>query len=214
MCFSSEASFIGAAILAAIGVANITQVSSKSQIPLAALPLFFSLQQFSEGLLWVSLKGGDPLFGQIGMYLFLFFALIFWPLWFPFSIFMVEQQPWRKKVIGAFMFAGIGLSIVNFITGFQHLISVKIVGFSLQYVGNVPSQNFFYMAITLIPCFISSFPKLWQFGLLLASTAIIAEYFYLENFLSIWCFASAISSLWLFKIFRNQPQEIKETLEK
>lgn len=214
MCFSPEASFIGAAVLAIIGTANITQARFKSQIPLAALPLFFALQQFSEGLLWLSLKGGNPLFGVIGMYLFLFFALIFWPLWFPFSIFMVEQQPWRKKVIGAFMFAGIGLSIVNFIMGFQTPISVKVMGYSLQYIGNVPSQNAVYLAITLIPCFISSFPKLWQFGLLLASTAIVAQYFYLENFLSTWCFASAISSLWLFKIFRNQPETVKETIEK
>lgn len=111
------------------------------------------------------------------------------------------------------MFAGIGLSIVNFISGAQDPITVKITGFSLQYFGNVPSQNLFYMAITLIPAFISSFPKLWQFGLLLAVTAIIAEYFYVEVFLSLWCFASAISSIWLYKIFRNQPQEVKENFK-
>ncbi len=211
MCFSSEASFTAAAVLGCIGVANFSQVRSKPQILLAALPLFFALQQFSEGLLWLSLSGGDPFYGEVGLYLFLFFALIFWPLWFPLSIFVLEEQPWRKKLIGVFMFTGFALSIVNFITGYLNPVSVKNVGFSLQYSGNVPSQNILYLAITLVPCFISSFPKLWQFGLLLALTAIIAQYFYVEVFLSLWCFASAICSLWLFKIFRDQPQPLSKS---
>lgn len=209
MCFSPEASFAGAAVLASIGFANIFQVRSRAQLPLAMLPIFFALQQLSEGLLWLSLTGENPLFGQVGLYIFLFFALIFWPFWFPLSLFVIEEKPWRKGVIALFLCGGIILSAVNLITGSQGPIFVDIVGLSLQYEGDVPSQNFLYLAITLVPCFISSFPKLWQFGALLLVTAAFAAYFYSEVFLSLWCFSAALSSLWLFKIFRSQPLLLK-----
>ena len=50
MCFSTEASFIGGAIIVAIGVATIRKVHKPSQVVFASIPLFFGLQQIAEGL--------------------------------------------------------------------------------------------------------------------------------------------------------------------
>ena len=54
MCFSASASFGAGIVLAAIAVASIKQVQHKSQIVFACIPLFFSAQQFTEGLVWLS----------------------------------------------------------------------------------------------------------------------------------------------------------------
>ena len=53
MCFSASASFIAAAALATTGVATLRMASRPSELPFAAVPLLFGIQQFIEGLTWL-----------------------------------------------------------------------------------------------------------------------------------------------------------------
>ena len=75
MCFSAEASFTSSAVLALIGYASIKAAPSKSKLFLAAIPCFFALQQFSEGIIWLNLRGDiAPSFLTLAaQILFLFF---------------------------------------------------------------------------------------------------------------------------------------------
>ena len=43
MCFSTEASFIGGAVIIAIGVATVRKVHKPSQLVFACIPLFFGI---------------------------------------------------------------------------------------------------------------------------------------------------------------------------
>lgn len=56
MCFSASASFITSAVLFAGGVAAVKFSTNKRQLPFAIIPFIFSFQQFSEGILWLSLS--------------------------------------------------------------------------------------------------------------------------------------------------------------
>lgn len=51
MCFSPEASFAGGIIISAIGVATVKKIHNPSQLVFASIPLFFGVQQITEGVL-------------------------------------------------------------------------------------------------------------------------------------------------------------------
>ena len=59
MCFSPEASFAGGLIISSIGIATVTKVYKSSQLLFAAIPLFFGIQQFIEGALWLTIPNPD-----------------------------------------------------------------------------------------------------------------------------------------------------------
>ena len=91
MCFSASASFGAGIVLSVIGIASLKKVQHASQIPFAALPLIFAIQQFSEGILWLVLPNLEYLIlRQVITYVFLFFAQIVWPVWVPFAILLLD----------------------------------------------------------------------------------------------------------------------------
>ena len=51
MCFSTTASFVTAGVAGAIGIVSLTRANEPRELPLAATPIFFALQQSIEGLL-------------------------------------------------------------------------------------------------------------------------------------------------------------------
>jgi hypothetical protein len=205
MCFSAQASFSAAVLLGAIGIANVWQAPSKIYWLLAAVPFFFGLQQFFEGILWLTLTAGspNPHLENMASYGYLFFALLFWPIWIPFSIYVIEEIPTRKKFLFIIFLAGCVLASVNFFYGLSSGLDVKLDEYSIRYTGNIPSQKWIYLAIVVLPPFISSFKNLWQFGVAIALTALLALYFYQQTYVSVWCFFSAIVSVILFKIFKD-----------
>ena len=112
MCFSAEASFAGGIIISAIGVATIRKVHEPSQILFASIPLFFGIQQITEGLLWVTLPLTDFVnIRHIATYIFLVMAQVIWPMLIPLSVLFMEKSEKKKKILIAFLFTGVSLSI-------------------------------------------------------------------------------------------------------
>ena len=60
MCFSAEVSYAAAGILLPTGAVAINRAFQKDRqyLAIAALPLFFGLQQLFEGLVWTSATQG------------------------------------------------------------------------------------------------------------------------------------------------------------
>src|SRR5687767_3355250 len=100
MCFSAGASFGAAIILGAIGVVSLKKVRAPAQIIFAGIPLLFGLQQFFEGLLWLTLTHASySSWHTITTYVFLLFAQGLWPLWIPLSMFLIEPDKMRRKIL-------------------------------------------------------------------------------------------------------------------
>jgi hypothetical protein len=59
MCFSASASFGASLVLSVIGVATIKNTRHREQLPFASIPFVFAVQQFSEGVLWLTLPYSD-----------------------------------------------------------------------------------------------------------------------------------------------------------
>ena len=97
MCFSAPASFVTAGITGTIGIVALTRVSEPRELPLAATPLLFALQQSIEGLLWLNLPlAPDGSLSTVLTFLYLFFAEAFWPLYAPIAVWLIEPSEHRR----------------------------------------------------------------------------------------------------------------------
>ena len=154
MCFSAEASFTSALVLGGIGYTTIKSVSMRYQLFLAAIPLLFAIQQFSEGILWLNLGKQISLSALTlltAKRTFLIFAFLIWPVWIPLSLFLVEKVAWRRHLILFDLACGVVLSFLNLSIGLQQDPTVQVANHSLQYLGYVPSQYYIYPLIIILP---------------------------------------------------------------
>ena len=94
MCFSAGASFVASGGLAIVGVASL-KVAKKEERIIALIPLAFALQQAIEGVQWLSLQSGCPSL-PLG-YGFLFFAFIFWPVYVPLTVYLLDKK--KRKIL-------------------------------------------------------------------------------------------------------------------
>src|SRR5438445_11955235 len=100
MCFSATASFGAGAVLGTIGIIAVAKTKTNPQRLFATIPLIFAVQQFTEGLLWLSLK--DPALASrqfLLTHIYLVFAMAIWPLWVPLTIRLLEKDARRKKIM-------------------------------------------------------------------------------------------------------------------
>lgn len=97
MCFSATASFTAGTILVTAGVLTLRHVKSKSTLPFAFIPLLFGIQQIIEGIIWISF--GSPVLHNVVTYLFVMFSHVLWPVFVPTTIWLMEKDPERKKIL-------------------------------------------------------------------------------------------------------------------
>lgn len=219
MCFSAEASFTGAVLLGTATILNIFKIRGRWLLLwLALVPLFFAFQQLNEGFLWLSI-GSGRIFSHstsIEKYVFLFFALFFWPVWIPLCLFIPEQINWRKKVLGALLTAGILYDLILLYTFStiwpnQH-VGVQIVGHSIQYMlpieHNIP-LGALYGLVTIFPPFFSSLKYAWLLGQANIIGFAVAYYFYYEAYVSVWCFFAAWISLCIYFVLSHSAEDVK-----
>lgn len=212
MCFSANASFIAAGVLAAIGTASLYLNHKKSYRMLAATPLLFAIQQASEGIVWLTIAGPHDWIHKAAVYFFLTFAGIVWPLWSPISLLMLEQKAAKRLIL--FGFAGLGVFIASSTlwTFATMPITARIVSCSIDYQGTspieIPTFLLFgiYTLATVIPLFISSLRYGWLLGSVWLGSLFVALIIRYETTTSVWCFFAAILSvliLWVIKEERS-----------
>ena len=113
MCFSAGASFGASVVLGSIGIVAIAKARTNPQRLFASIPLIFSVQQLTEGLLWLSIN--NPGLNQLQTfftYTFLVFAMMVWPLWISLTIRLLEKDARRKKILNILTVSGASVSIV------------------------------------------------------------------------------------------------------
>ena len=127
MCFSAPASFVTAGITGAIGIVALTRVSEPRELPLAATPLLFALQQSIEGLLWLDLPlAPNGSLSTVLTFLYLFFAEAFWPLYVPIAVWLIEPSEHRRllMVVCLGVGAGVGAYLLWGILGHPYLATI------------------------------------------------------------------------------------------
>lgn len=223
MCFSAEASFAGSAVISAIGVATLTKVKKPSQVPFAAIPLIFGIQQCAEGVEWITLKSGTAeTLQSAGMYIFLITALIIWPTMVPLSIWLLEKGKQRKKVLAGLIAAGAIVSLFYAVCLIHYDVYPQIQNYHIYYVDDFPRALvmvafIIYLVVTIVPLFASSVKRMWFFGALMAVSCLISGIFFTEYLTSVWCFFAALISIaiyWILSRIQSEVKQIPEASEK
>ncbi len=206
MCFSAEASFIGGAVLTAIGIATITRNKQPSQRLFATIPFVFGIQQISEGFVWTASKTpGNQLMLDLAIYFFLFAALVIWPAMVPISVLLTEKPGTRKRVVLAFTVVGCAVALYNLGGMILTDVTAQIIGFHIVYTIGTPKEmeivtTIAYLIATLLPMFFASTKKMPIFGIIVVISYIIAFIFYRESLASVWCFFAALCSAVIYWI--------------
>ena len=176
-------------------------------LPFAAFPLAFGIQQGFEGFVWLGIQGGNEEMVSIASRGFLFFSYFFWPAWVPLSVWMIETNPARKRVVATLAVVGFvyGLSIFlpSFLIG--DWLAVELVNRSLDYRTTLIYAGFvsrtalrlFYAAILVSALLLSIDRRIQVFGALVAASLVVTYAFFAYAFISIWCFFAAILSAYL-----------------
>lgn len=215
MCFSAEASFIAGISLTAAGIVTVRTVKHKNELPFALIPLFFGLQQIAEGFVWLSFSLDSQMLNQIMTTIYSFFYRIFWPVYTPFAIWMLEPNPKYKKILIWFIPVGLIAGIHYLYTMLQTPVISHITNHSLVYgtpYFSVPFWPIFFLAYfiaTTVSCFFSTQRAVNMLGILLFFFAMITYTFYALSFVSVWCFFAAVISLVVYLHFRH-PHIIPE----
>jgi len=215
MCFSAEASFAGGIIITAIGVAVVTKVHKPSQILFACIPLFFGLQQFTEGVLWLTIPNPEYLGVQkFATYFFLFMADILWPALIPLSVLLMEKDARKRKIIWMLLIAGMTVS-AYYATCLLFLhVTPQIFGYHIKYSTDfpkIPSIPVFilYLIASITPLFVSSIQRTHLLGVLMFLSCLVTAVFFTQYLTSVWCFFAALISAVIFWILRDSKRKFK-----
>ena len=206
MCFSAFASFSAGIVLSATGIATLKKVKNKNEIAFASIPLFFGIQQMTEGIVWSSFT--LPEVNNIATYIYAIFAHSWWPTFLPFAIMMIEKNKDRKKLLAIPLAFGILISAALLYSIIINHVTSNIYQNCIQYHLVMPTNNnviflALYLVSTCGAAFLSSYKKIQFIGIISLILAIISYLFYNFAFASIWCFFCAVLSLLIYKFFAS-----------
>ena len=205
MCFSATASFTAGAILLGIGALTLRRADRVAELPYAAIPALFGLQQLVEGGLWLTLADEASHLNSILTHVYSLFSHVLWPIFVPIAVLLLEAVPWRRNVLKALAAAGSLSGIYLLYFWAVDPTTSKVIGHHIFY-----DSPHFYIGIILVlyvlgtgvSSLLSSHTAVRWFGVatLASFTAAYAFSFW---FISVWCFFAAIMSATIWLYFRQ-----------
>lgn len=220
MCFSQPASLTLGSILLTAGICSTVKAykADKRYLLLAIAPIIFGIQQIIEGFIWGALDRTDTLSAQCLGYFYLFFAYYFWTGYSPITIYFIEPNLFRKKLLKIMMMTGQLIGAVIYLPILFHIVTlnVSILKHSIYYDSYQSDQliwfySFLYMFNLIVPMLISSWWRIKIFGLLVFLSILFSYCFYYYAFTSVWCFFGAGLSVYIaYIIFKLPNTEISK----
>ena len=226
MCFSESVSFAASGVLLIGGgyAARKAWTVNKRYMPIAIMPIFAGLQQFSEGFVWSGMNSGDPSVVLVSTLIFIFFTWFMWPFWIPLSVYVLEPPESRRKYLFlGFALVGLGFGLTLFV---PHLINpewinVSINNKSLAYEGTMLldfmmprwSTNVLYMTVIIVPPLLSRYRHINYFGFSLIAIVVVDFLFLRYAYISFFCLLAGLATLHLIYIIsRNKCRRECPTL--
>ena len=213
MCLSAQVSFAASVFLVAGGTAIsiVALKRNKRYLPLALMPLFAGLQQFTEGFVWLGMNGNDPLTVLWGAMGFIFFTWFMWPVWIPFSVYVLEpadspRKPWFLAMALVGLVFGLLLYVPHgFTTG---MVVVEINNQSLAYEKSMWLDfmmprwltNTIYVALIIIPPALSHYRHMRHFALTLVGVVVVDMALLQYAYISFFCLLAGLATLHLVYI--------------
>jgi hypothetical protein len=198
MCFSATASFSAGAVLLGAGVMTVRLARTPRELPFAAIPLLFAMQQLAEGVLWLSFGWDTPRLTAATTQFYSFFSHVLWPVYVPMAACLIEPPGGRHRMLRTLAIIGMLVAVFLLYGMFAFPITASPVGGHIEYA----SPHFFaaavmllYLVSTTVSMLLTSHPMVRLFGAA-ALVAWVASYLvYARWFISVWCFFAAVLSV-------------------
>ena len=198
MCFSATASFTAGVVLLGVGVLTLRAARRPRELPLAAIPLLFAIQQLTEGVIWLTFSHETPLLNTVMTHVYSFFSHVLWPVLVPVAVLLVEPPGWRRTTLATTCAAGLAVGAYLLYNLATLPVIARPTGQHIEYV----SPHFFaaavmslYLLSTCVGPILSSHRMVRLFGVLALLSFASVYYFYAAWFISVWCFFAALLSI-------------------
>ena len=210
MCFSATASFSAGVLLLGLGALTLKSARHPRQLPLAAIPMLFAIQQLSEGVIWLTFRYEAPLLNAVMTHVYSFFSHVLWPIYVPVAVLLIEPPGRRRRALFVFVATGlaVGAYLLYFLVAFP--VVSRPTGRHIEYL----SPHFFaattmtlYLLSTTVSPMLSTHRMVKVFGVLALLSFSAAYYFYATWFISVWCFFAALLSVTVFLHLRWRSAE-------
>ena len=196
MCFSATASFTAGAVLLGIGTLTLKAARKPRELPFAAIPLLFAIQQLSEGVIWLTFQYDAPQLNVVMTHVYSFFSHVLWPAYVPVAVLLIEPPAHRRALL-ALAAAGVAVGAYLLYVLVVFPIASRPTGQHIEYV----SPHFFaatvmtlYLLSTTVSPILSTHRMVKLFGALALLSFGAVYYFYATWFISVWCFFAALLS--------------------
>lgn len=207
MCFSASASFLVGTSLLAVGAATLNQTVRRSELPFAAIPLLFGVQQIVEGGIWLGLGFELPVPTQLLTQVYALFSHVLWPIYVPMAILLLEPEPARRRINLVFIWAGAAAALYLLHVLIRFPLRAALVGGHIQYQSPHDYALIVmaaYLAATCLSLLFSNHRTVEALGFVVLLSCIAAYVFYALWFISVWCFFAALLSGMVHLYFRHR----------
>ena len=214
MCFSATASFGASIALTGLGIASLRTVKSPEQYGFASIPLVFAAQQFSEGVVWMSLEHESwSSLTAVASITFLIFAQVVWPIWLPLSFLWLEKDPRRRKILKYLLVPGIIVASYFMYCLMTLPLETQAINHHVFYklafpVPLIPYAAALYLSATLIPPLWSRSYKTQMIGIVLFVSYVIARLFFQPSLISVWCFLAIVIAVLVYLVLREEKFKV------
>jgi hypothetical protein len=205
MCFSATASFTAGAALLAVGALTLKSARYSRELPFAAIPFLFALQQLSEGVIWLTFQYEAPMVNTVMTYLYTVFSHVLWPIYVPIAVLLIEPEGHRRRTLLGFVMAGsvVGLYLLAVLALFP--VVSRPTGHHVEYV--LPhyfgaATMTLYLMSTTVSLVLSTHTAVKVYGVLALLSFVAVYAFYATWFISVWCFFAALLSGVVYLHFR------------
>ncbi len=213
MCYSATASFVASGVIGAIGLATLCHVREPRAMLFAAVPILFSLHQFTEGFVWLGLNGHiGPVALDHVTFLFMLYAHGILPFLMPLAILLMEPPGWRKKAIMALTILGMVVCawMIYGLIFFESQCFVE--QHSIAYRNPLTGKfwvSVLYVFATCGAMVLSVHRVVRWYGVLNIIGLTTAQIVKSHAFASVWCFYAAVMSIVIYWQFSRRNIDVE-----
>ena len=217
MCFSATASFSAGVVLLGLGALTLKSARRPRELPLAAIPLLFAIQQLTEGVIWLTFQYEMPMLNTVMTHIYEFFSHVLWPIYVPLAVLLIEPKGWHRQALLAFVVVGVAVGGYLLYVLLAYPVVSRPTSQHIEYI----SPHFFagmvmalYLLSTAISPMLSTHRVVKVFGFLALLSFAAVYYFYATWFISVWCFFAALLSavIYFHFVLRNPGRDVPHHL--